>query len=249
VKARLWFVVVAALVAAASCSRPAAVHTTPAPPTTLPPVEVTSPPPALTGPLAAAPTRRYVPMWRHLDDAGPMFAFDTRLVGGGFGRMLVVADKTGADGSMWVRVQLPLRPNGRTAWVPGRDVRLVKLHDRIVVDLSARTLSRYRDGKLIDRFLVGVGRPAFPTAIGTFYVWQKVNFGEWYGPYGIYALGLSGFSPVLSDWPGGGRMAIHGTYNSADMGHRVSHGCIRVYNRQMKKLRTVPLGTPVIIKR
>ena len=28
----------------------------------------------------------------------------------------------------------------------------------------------------------------------------------------------------------------------------VSHGCIRVYNPDMRKLRRVPLGTPVIIK-
>jgi lipoprotein-anchoring transpeptidase ErfK/SrfK len=247
-KARLLFPLVAGALLAASCSGRRGPDITPAPPTTLPPIEVT-PPPVATGPLAAVPVKRYVPMWRHLDDGGPMFAFDTRLPGGGLGRMLVVADKTEADGTQWVRVQLPMRPNGRTAWVPQKDVRLVKLHDRIVIDLSTRTLSRYRDGKLVDRFLVGVGRPQFPTAIGTFYVWQKVNFGQWYGPYGIYALGLSGFSPVLSDWPGGGRMAIHGTYNRGDVGHQVSHGCIRVYNGQMRRLRTVPLGTPVTIKR
>ena len=29
----------------------------------------------------------------------------------------------------------------------------------------------------------------------------------------------------------------------------VSHGCIRVYNPDMRKTQHVPLGTPVIIKR
>jgi lipoprotein-anchoring transpeptidase ErfK/SrfK len=64
----------------------------------------------------------------------------------------------------------------------------------------------------------------------------------------VFALGLSGFSNVLTDWPGGGRMAIHGTPYASNKGQMVSHGCIRVYNPDMRKLRRVPLGTPVIIK-
>ena len=65
----------------------------------------------------------------------------------------------------------------------------------------------------------------------------------------MFALGLSGFSPVLKDWPGGGRMAIHGTAHASDRGLMVSHGCVRVYNDDMVDLRRVPLGTPVVIRR
>ena len=67
------------------------------------------------------------------------------------------------------------------------------------------------------------------------------------GSYGSYLLGLSGFSEVLTYWPGGGRMAIHGTSVISDKGQMVSHGCVRVYNADMKKLTDLPLGTPVII--
>ena len=139
-------------------------------------------------------------------------------------------------------------PNGAAVWARQVDLRLVRRYDQLMVDLSKRTLEHYHDGELIDRFRVGIGRPEYPTALGTFYVWQKVNFDEWYGPYGIYALGLSGFSPVLLDWPGGGRMAIHGTGDPSDRGREVSHGCIRVYNEGMKLLRRIPLGTPVVIQ-
>jgi lipoprotein-anchoring transpeptidase ErfK/SrfK len=79
-------------------------------------------------------------------------------------------------------------------------------------------------------------------------VWQRVPFSNPNQPYGIFALGLSGFSPVLSDWPGGGRMAIHGTPYASDRGRPVSHGCVRVYNDDMKGLLDVRLGTPVIIR-
>jgi lipoprotein-anchoring transpeptidase ErfK/SrfK len=94
---------------------------------------------------------------------------------------------------------------------------------------------------------VGVGTEATPTGTGTFYVWVKIHYSSPYQPYGIAALGLSGFSPVLSDWPGGGRMAIHGTSSSSDLGNAVSHGCVRVYNDDLKSLLDVPLGTPVEI--
>jgi lipoprotein-anchoring transpeptidase ErfK/SrfK len=68
------------------------------------------------------------------------------------------------------------------------------------------------------------------------------------GPYGVFALGLSGFSQVIKDWPGGGRMAIHGTSNPADRGQMVSHGCVRVFNDDMVNLKQVPMGTPVVIR-
>ena len=42
-------------------------------------------------------------------------------------------------------------------------------------------------------------------------------------------------------------MAIHGTDNPYDRGQQVSHGCVRVYNPQMEQLRSVPMGTPVLI--
>jgi lipoprotein-anchoring transpeptidase ErfK/SrfK len=83
--------------------------------------------------------------------------------------------------------------------------------------------------------------------MGTFYVWAQVPQASPFGPYGVFALGLSGFSPVLKDWPGGGRMAIHGTSDPADQGQMVSHGCVRVYNPDMTLLKHVPMGTPVVI--
>jgi lipoprotein-anchoring transpeptidase ErfK/SrfK len=42
-------------------------------------------------------------------------------------------------------------------------------------------------------------------------------------------------------------MAIHGTSSPTDLGNAVSHGCVRVYNADLKRLLDVPLGTPVRI--
>jgi lipoprotein-anchoring transpeptidase ErfK/SrfK len=114
--------------------------------------------------------------------------------------------------------------------------------------MSARILRHFRNGKLIHKFSVGIGAPSTPTTPGLFFVWARLA-ADPSGPYGSYVLGLSGFSEVLTEWPGGGRMAIHGTDNAADRGNEVSFGCVRVYNPQMQELRDVPMGTPVLIRR
>jgi lipoprotein-anchoring transpeptidase ErfK/SrfK len=47
----------------------------------------------------------------------------------------------------------------------------------------------------------------------------------------------------------GGEYAIHGTNRPGSIGRFVSHGCIRMYNRDIRTLYSmVPVGTPVIVE-
>jgi lipoprotein-anchoring transpeptidase ErfK/SrfK len=156
---------------------------------------------------------------------------------------------TDRDGTGWYRVRLPVRPNGSLGWVRADDVTSRELHERVEVDLSAHRLRRIVAGDTVDRISVAAGAPWTPTPPGRYFVWAHVPTGEPHGPYGIFALGLSGFSDVIRDWVGGGRLAIHGTDDPSDRGADVSHGCVRVYNPQMRRLTDVPLGTPVWIHR
>jgi lipoprotein-anchoring transpeptidase ErfK/SrfK len=41
---------------------------------------------------------------------------------------------------------------------------------------------------------------------------------------------------------------MHGTPFESNKGQAVSHGCVRVYNADLKTMRDLPLGTPVIIR-
>ena len=148
----------------------------------------------------------------------------------------------------WYKIQLGVEPNGSTGWVDARDVVLRRLDERIVIDLSERRLRHYDGSELRHSFSVGIGAPATPTTTGRFFVWAHLDPSGTKGPYGSYLLGLSGFSEVLTSWPGGGRMAIHGTDDPTDAGRRVSFGCPRVFNRQMNELRDVPMGTSVLIR-
>ena len=63
------------------------------------------------------------------------------------------------------------------------------------------------------------------------------------------ALGTSAFSKVLYHFGAGpGQIGIHGTDEQGSMRNSVSHGCIRLRNRDITKLaHELPLGTPVTI--
>ncbi|MGE5226951.1 MAG: L,D-transpeptidase [Planctomycetaceae bacterium] len=159
----------------------------------------------------------------------------------------VLARFTDVQGNAWLRVELPTRPNGSHAWIRADQVTTREVTGKIVVDLSRHSLTRYDDGTRVAHYRVAIGSPTFPTSTGDFFVWAKVPYTDTAGPYGVFALGLSGFSDVITDWPGGGRMAIHGTANPADRGQAVSHGCVRVYNPEMRTLEDVSMGTPVLI--
>ncbi|HXF71579.1 MAG TPA: L,D-transpeptidase [Actinomycetota bacterium] len=197
------------------------------------------------GPLAARPLGRYVAVYPRPGAPAPGFVLDVRNPTGELAPLLVRDVRPGG----WVEVLLPLRPNGTTGWVRAEDARLFRPRLRIEVDLSERTLLLERGGRVLRRIRVGIGRPTTPTPTGRFYVWVKVPQRNPRGPYGSLALGLSGFSEVLERWPGEGRLAIHGTVDPGDRGARVSAGCIRVYNPDLRALRRVPLGTPVVIHR
>ena len=166
-------------------------------------------------------------------------------------RLLVVRDGRDEDGDIWLRIQLPIWPNGQEGWVAASDVRLAEAEERVVVDLSERRLVRLREGEPVARVEVAVGSAATPTPPGRYFVWAKVRTDRPSGPYGAYILGLSGFSESIvpwEEWPGEPRLAIHGTDDPTDGGLAVSKGCVRVLNSLLRSLRGVPMGTPVDIQ-
>jgi lipoprotein-anchoring transpeptidase ErfK/SrfK len=149
----------------------------------------------------------------------------------------------------WLRVQLPLRPNGVVGYVRPRDVVLGAVTTRIVVDLSQRRLVLYRSGRRVLQTTVAVGAPSTPTPTGSFYVNQRLVPKDPHGAYGPAALGISAHSDVLLDWTQGGPIAIHGTNEPWSIGRAASNGCVRVENGVLLRLfRLTPAGTPVTIK-
>jgi lipoprotein-anchoring transpeptidase ErfK/SrfK len=148
----------------------------------------------------------------------------------------------------WYRVQLPKKPNGRTAFVRARALRVETVATRIVIDVSQRRLTLYRHAKPVLTATVAVGSPSTPTPTGRFYVNQRLVPTEPGGPFGPGAIGISAFSNVLTGWTQGGPVAIHGTNEPWSIGHAVSNGCIRLPNTTLERVfRATVAGTPVII--
>jgi lipoprotein-anchoring transpeptidase ErfK/SrfK len=146
-------------------------------------------------------------------------------------------------------VQIPKRPNGVTAWVPVGQVRVAKISTRIVVDLSDKQVTLYKNGRRVLRSKAAIGAPATPTPTGRFYVNQRLIPIDKTGPFGPGAVGVSAFSDVLTGWTQGGPIAIHGTNAPWSIGKAVSNGCIRVPNPVLKKLFAQAFsGTPVLIR-
>lgn len=149
----------------------------------------------------------------------------------------------------WLRVLLPLRPNGAGGWIRARDVVVRTNPYRIDVRLRAHRLVLRRGGRVVLRTPIGVGRAVTPTPRGLAFVVSLLRQPDPRGLYGPWAFGLSLYSPVLTAFGGGpGQVGIHGTNDPAGIGRDVSHGCIRLPNAAIERLaRIVPLGTPVRI--
>lgn len=159
-----------------------------------------------------------------------------------------MAGQINEKGEYWVQVRLPILPNGSTGWVP-RDS-LGAFHrtwTRLVIDRTLFTATLYRRGAVIFKTRVGVGKSYWPTPAGEFYVRNRLT-GFTDPIYGSLAFGTNARSAVLTDWPGGGFIGIHGTNRPQILPGRVSHGCVRMTNSAIKRLdRLMPIGTPVTI--
>jgi hypothetical protein len=154
---------------------------------------------------------------------------------------------TNAKGDEWVQVRIPGRPNGRTGWVPREGLGEFHLiHVQLVVNRRTLRATLYKNGKLIFKAPVGVGKAATPTPAGHYWIREKLKgFGPVYGPL---AFGTGAYSANLSDWPGGGVIGVHGTNEPNLVPGRPSHGCIRLHNKDILKLaRLMKPGTPMLV--
>lgn len=167
---------------------------------------------------------------------------------GGEARFLVTGRRV-VDGVRWSRLLLPIRPNGTQGWVRDELLRFATTPLRIVIDQRALRLTLYRSGRPIFRAPVATGKAITPTPVGSFAVAEFVRTRLPRGFLGPVVFPLTAHSRVLNEYAGGrGRVAIHGTSRPALIGSRVSHGCIRMHNRDVLRLaRLVRPGTPVRI--
>lgn len=114
---------------------------------------------------------------------------------------------------------------------------------KIVINIPATRLYLYKDGEMLQQFKVAVGLKDYPTPIGKDKITQVIWNPWWYppedaewaedkedtppgpgNPLGIVKLVLSG------------DLRMHGTDQEASIGTPASHACVRMHNRDAKKI-------------
>ena len=151
-------------------------------------------------------------------------------------------------GRLWIKARLPVLPNNTVGWIPREALggyNAVSTH--LVVSTKTFTATLYRFRKPIFSARVGVGQSRWPTPTGQFYVRNKLT--RYASPtYGPLAFGTSARSAVLTDWPAGGYVGIHGTNAPGLIPGRISHGCIRLRNADILRLaELMQPGTPLTV--
>lgn len=168
----------------------------------------------------------------------------------GYPNVFLVEATRQVEGRTWYHVSVAMRPNGSRGWVKEGDVAIYTTSALIEIDLSERMLTVFRRGEELGRFPVAVGKPGLDTPSGRFFVNQKLKPAAPGGAFGALAIGISAFQMkfAASAWADGGPVAIHGTNQPELIGQAVSHGCVRMRDKDVLKVSDwVPTGSPVVI--
>lgn len=183
---------------------------------------------------------------------GKLWRVATSTVWSGEPQLLLVLGAATLGHHRWLRVLLPIRPDGASGWIPAAGAVLLTTRYWVSVDKRARTVAIYRQGRLLHRYLAVVGKPATPTPDGLAAIYEVDPQPDPTGFLGPWALPLTVFSNALFNFGGGpGRVAIHGRDGASladPLGSARSHGCIRIENSAIDWMAShLVQGTPVQI--
>ena len=127
--------------------------------------------------------------------------------------------------------------------------------DGIVVNLPERMLFFFRRGKLIETMPVSIGAVGeYETPSGRFRVVEKLKDPVWYPPPWAdqkKPVPPGPDNPLGDRWIGlsAPRYGIHSTYQPVNVGHNVTHGCLRAYPDLLRELYPkVKVGMPVFLE-
>jgi L,D-transpeptidase ErfK/SrfK len=125
---------------------------------------------------------------------------------------------------------------------------------RLVLRLSERMVYVYQGNSLKVRYPVAVGREGWETPTGQFKVTSMVKNPGWTNPFTGEVMTPGSDSPLGERWiqfwtDGENAIGFHGTPSRESVGRAASHGCVRMYNEDVRELYALVLvGTPVTVE-
>jgi lipoprotein-anchoring transpeptidase ErfK/SrfK len=107
---------------------------------------------------------------------------------------------------------------------------------RIVISIPDHKLALIESGRVLKVFPTAVGSAHNPSPAGSYKIVQRVVNPTWYTKGKVVPPGKA--NPLGTRWIGlsAKGYGIHGTNNPSSIGASVSHGCIRMRNRDVEEL-------------
>ncbi|WOB68980.1 L,D-transpeptidase [Microcystis aeruginosa] len=130
---------------------------------------------------------------------------------------------------------------------------VTRTETRLLLNLKKRRVFVYQGQKIIASYRVAIGRPGWETPTGQFRVIQMVREPVWEHPFTGQLVPSGKNNPLGARWigfwtDGANFIGFHGTPQENLIGQAVSHGCVRMRDRDIKALfEKVKIGTSVIV--
>ncbi|MBC7972478.1 MAG: L,D-transpeptidase [Verrucomicrobia bacterium] len=130
----------------------------------------------------------------------------------------------------------------------------LKRSAKLVIDLSDRRVYVYREQALVTSYPIAIGQAGWETPSGSFQVLEMQRDPKWQHPITGEVIPVGAANPLGKRWIGflyEGRTHIgfHGTNQEELIGQAVSHGCVRMQNRDVVALYDqISLGTSVDVR-
>lgn len=128
------------------------------------------------------------------------------------------------------------------------------LLDYLILDLSDRRVYLYRHGQEKSSYPVAIGREGWETPQGEFIILNMERHPSWQNPWTGEVIAPGRDNPLGEAWigfwqSGNNQIGFHGTPTPHLIGQAVSHGCVRMHNRDILMLfQQVYLGMTVWVK-
>ncbi len=126
---------------------------------------------------------------------------------------------------------------------------------RLVLRLGERRVYIYQGDTVAKSYPVAIGKEGWETPTGEFEVFSQISEPGWTNPFTNEVMGPGPNNPLGDRWiafwtDGNNSIGFHGTPNRESIGKAASHGCVRMYNEDVKELyEIVTIGTPVTVER
>lgn len=127
------------------------------------------------------------------------------------------------------------------------------IETRLVLKLKERRVYVFQGDKKVASYPVAIGKKGWETPTGQFQVIQMVEHPVWQNPWNGTIIPAGPNSPLGERWigfwtDGKNYIGFHGTAGEHLIGQAVSHGCVRMRNKDVKALyQYIKMGTPVVV--